>query len=103
MMTRHYLLAALPVTLAATACATTATPPPIADGTDPDARCTEQGTSEFIGKTASQAVGEEIQRRTGARIFQWVGPDQAVTMDYRLDRVRVSYDSGMKITRVSCG
>ena len=83
------------------ACATVppADIPPATDG----GTCTQEGTGEFLGKTVSQALGEEIQRRTGARVSQWVGPNQPVTMDYSPHRVRVHYDAARKIERISCG
>jgi hypothetical protein len=34
--------------------------------------------------------------------LRWVPPRTAVTMDYRPDRLTVSYDDAMVITKVSC-
>lgn len=67
------------------------------------AQCTQGGTDAFIGQTATQAIGADIQQRTHATTFQWVPAGSAVTMDFRTDRVRVSYDRDMKITSVRCG
>ena len=72
--------------------------PPASAGT-----CNADNTAEFVGQKATAAVGAAIQARTGASIFQWVGPDQAVTMDYRPERVRVTYDMGFVIKRITCG
>ena len=72
--------------------------PPTSAGT-----CNADNTAEFVGQEATAAVGAAIQARTGASIFQWVGPDQAVTMDYRPERVRVAYDMGFVIERITCG
>ncbi|MBA4163843.1 MAG: hypothetical protein C0510_04315 [Erythrobacter sp.] len=66
-------------------------------------QCTADNTGEFIGRTATAELGATIQERTGAQIFQWVAPRTAVTMDYRPDRVRVSYDDDMRIVRIACG
>ena len=65
--------------------------------------CTTEGPGEFVGQRATTAIGTEIVRRSGARIFQWVPPETAVTMDYREDRIRVSYDRAMAISGISCG
>ena len=65
--------------------------------------CTTDGTAEFVGQRATTAIGTEIIRRSGARTFQWVPPETAVTMDYREDRIRVSYDRAMAISGISCG
>ena len=72
--------------------------PPPAGG-----KCSTQNIGEFIGRKATAELGAEIQIRTGAEIFQWVGPDQAVTMDYRENRVRVFYDANMIVDRIACG
>ncbi len=65
--------------------------------------CTTAGTDSYLGQRATTEIGTAIRTRTGAGIFQWVPPETAVTMDYRQDRVRVSYDRAMTITKVSCG
>jgi len=65
--------------------------------------CTTEGTDTFIGQRATSAIGTQIRQRTGASVFQWVPPETAVTMDYRQDRVRVSYDRAMAITSIACG
>ena len=87
-------------------CATTAPaePQPIQDReVGWDALCSAEAAKEFVGQTASGETGAAIHRATRAAIFQWVPPDTAVTMDYRKDRVRVSYDRAMVITAVRCG
>ena len=48
-------------------------------------------------------IGAALLRATGARTLRWVAPGMAVTMDYRTDRLTVSYDGAYKIERVSCG
>ncbi len=65
--------------------------------------CSTAGTEGFIGQRATTTLGTEIRQRTGASVFQWVPPETAVTMDYRQDRVRVSYDRAMAITSIACG
>lgn len=97
-------IAALLVSTLAVACA------PVAEPGQPSERpagsggtCDASGAQSFVGQTATKDVGDRIVAATGARTFQWVGPDMAVTMDYRVDRVRVSYDKDMKIVSVICG
>lgn len=70
---------------------------------EPSGQCTADDTGEFIGLIATVQLGAAIEARTGAQIFQWVPPHTAVTMDYRPDRVRVSYDDDMRIVRIACG
>ena len=45
---------------------------------------------------------EPMLKATGARHLRWVPPRTAVTMDFRADRLTVSYDDNMVIERVSC-
>ena len=65
--------------------------------------CRAEGTGSFIGRPATQELGAQVLRATGARTFQWVGPDTLVTMDFRSDRVRVSYDERSMVTEIRCG
>ena len=70
---------------------------------EPKALCKADALPPFIGQTASVATGAAILKASGARTLRWAGPGMAVTMDYRPDRVTVSYDENMAITRASCG
>ncbi|TMM47311.1 I78 family peptidase inhibitor [Qipengyuania marisflavi] len=86
--------------LGLSACTTTAGEP-LADGARPE--CRTDGTASFIGQPATSQTGAQIREITRASIFHWVAEGSAVTMDYRPERVRVEYDSAMKITRITCG
>ncbi len=100
-------LAILPFTALAMACAPMAEPgepaPPTERMPGEDSPCNADGAQQFIGRYADKAAGEAIVAATGAQTFQWVGPGMAVTMDYRPDRVRVSYDEQYNITSIRCG
>ena len=96
-------LAALAALGSLAACA--ATPPP--EAADPPARepageCDRAAAQAFVGKKATAAFGAEMLAATGARTLRWVPPRTAVTMDFRPDRLTVSYDDDMVITRASC-
>ncbi|WP_041685965.1 I78 family peptidase inhibitor [Erythrobacter litoralis] len=89
-------------------CMTAATPPgetpePVERLPGEDSPCRSQPAQAFVGKMATAELGAQVHAETGARIFQWVPPDSAVTMDYRPDRVRVSYDRAMIVTNIRCG
>ena len=68
----------------------------------PEAQCNAKGVQGQIGATATTQVGAVLLRLTGAKTLRWVPPETAVTMDYRSDRLTVSYDRDMKITAISC-
>ena len=66
-------------------------------------RCDNGPLAAFVGRTADQATGAEMLRASGARTLRWGPPGGAMTMDYREDRLTVSYDEKQVITRASCG
>lgn len=83
------------------ACVPASQPAPV---TPPaEAACSNDPLPAFVGRKASEAVGAEMLAASGARALRWVPPRTAVTMDFRADRLTVSYDDDMLITRASCG
>ena len=100
-------LAILPFAALAIACAPMTEPgepaPPTEQMPGDEGACNADGAQQYVGRYADKATGEAIVAATGARTFQWVGPDMAVTMDFRPDRVRVSYDEKYNITSIRCG
>lgn len=88
--------------LALSACATggadnMAPPPPS------EMACDASGLEDHVGHEASASSGATLLKLSGARTLRWVPPRTAVTMDYRSDRLTVSYDDDMVVTRISCG
>lgn len=65
--------------------------------------CSTEGLETFVGRTASAESGAALLAASGARSLRWAAPDSALTMDFRPDRLTVSYDRAMRITRLSCG
>jgi hypothetical protein len=65
--------------------------------------CRNDGLDGFVGKTASAELGAEMLRMSGATVLRWGAPGTAMTMDYREDRLTVSYDGAMVITSARCG
>ena len=97
----RWMLGAAMLVMMTCACATTEQAGP----TDPaeDAQCDADNAQGFVGQKATPEAGQELLRTTGARQLRWVPPRTAVTMDFRADRLTVSYDDDMVIERVSCG
>ncbi|MDE0948006.1 MAG: I78 family peptidase inhibitor [Sphingobium sp.] len=91
---RHILSVASALALAA--CATT--PPVTADGS-----CNHDSLARFTGQKASAETGTALLRASGAKTLRWGGPGMAMTMDFRPDRLTVSYDEAMLITTARCG
>lgn len=82
------------------ACATTAEEPPVREL---PGECNAAGAQDRLGQRATAELGSTLLRLTGARVLRWVPPRTAVTMDFRANRLTVSYDDNMVIERISCG
>lgn len=94
-LTGLFALAAL------SACSTSKTPEHAIDNPAP-AACQAETTQQLVG--ATDMSDERIKNVTGAGIVRRVGPNQAMTLDYRLDRVTVLIDpTSKRIIRASCG
>ena len=74
------------------------TPHPVAEGP-----CKNDGLDGFVGQKASAEVGTALLKASGAKTLRWGGPGMAMTMDFRPDRLTVSYDATMAITSARCG
>ncbi|WP_070150940.1 I78 family peptidase inhibitor [Sphingobium phenoxybenzoativorans] len=65
--------------------------------------CKNDGLEAFTGKIATAELGAEMLKVSGAKTLRWGGPGTAMTMDFRPDRLTVSYDEKMAITSARCG
>jgi len=65
--------------------------------------CHAEAVAWAVGQQAEQKVMGRVWRESGAGLIRPIGPDQAVTRDFRPDRVNVEIDGNNTITRVSCG
>lgn len=68
-----------------------------------EGECRNEPLAQFTGQQATQQLGADILRASGAKLLQWINPGQAVTMDFRSDRVRVSLDATGRIEAARCG
>jgi len=90
-------LLALPLLLLA-GCATTTGPKVAGKGS-----CSADELADYVGDRATAKLGEELMGASGAKVLQWIQPDQMVTMDFRSDRLRVRLDPDNKVLSTSCG
>jgi len=56
----------------------------------------------WIGKSYEEAKGD-IEAGEGVATIRVIRPDQAVTQDFRPDRLNVELDAEDKVTRIYCG
>ena len=79
--------------------ATPATPPG-----DAAAQCNAGAAQSFVGQEATEATVAEAQTAAGATgAVRVIKPGQAVTMDFRGDRLNVEVDERNAIVRITCG
>jgi hypothetical protein len=98
-MTIAITAAALPLA----ACATTGEESAQATPPAEEGPCSNEGLDRFVGQTATADLGAEMLKVSGARTLRWGAPGTAMTMDFRPDRLTVSYDEKMAITSARCG
>lgn len=76
---------------------------PAIPGETQGGECNADRVQKYIGQEVSDALGEAIQRESGAKTLRWGAPNSAWTMDYRTDRVNVRYDENRLILDITCG
>ena len=83
--------------------------------TDDGSANSDDGTGDFtIIDRSTPCPADQFQMLVGQRVdeidraslpqpVRVYGPDDAVTMDYRIDRMNVVFDESRIVTRVRCG
>lgn len=90
----------MPILLGLAACASSAQ---VGDDVAGGGTCNAQPAQSYIGKPASDANVQAAFKASGAKAMRSIKPGQAVTMDYREDRLNVYQDANGDIERISCG
>jgi len=100
-MSRIWVLALLPL-MGCAAVPPDVEPEPPVEGAA--ARKCDAGPAQgLVGQAATTELGAEALRLTGAQRLRWIRPGDAVTMDYREDRLNVHLDAQGRVQRLSCG
>ncbi len=76
------------------------TPTPV---TDAAKRCDATHAQWAVGKAADQATVDKLVADSGSSSARVIKPGQAVTMDFREDRLNVEVDAANVVTGVRCG
>lgn len=84
------------IALLMSACATPATP------TSASA-CNADAIGPYVGQAATPAVVESARKASGAQLVRALKPNDAATMDYRVERINIMLDDANKIVRATCG
>ncbi|MDX3899902.1 MAG: I78 family peptidase inhibitor [Sphingobium sp.] len=69
----------------------------------PKGACRNEVVAGFVGRAADADTGAAMLKASGAKTLRWGGPGMAMTMDFRPDRLTVTYDEAMVITSARCG
>ncbi|MEP7085047.1 MAG: I78 family peptidase inhibitor [Betaproteobacteria bacterium] len=83
-----------------------AAPPAESSSTAPPAEamaCDARKAQAAVGKTATQAVVDQVVAGSGSRNVRVLKPGDAMTMDYREDRVNIEVDATNAIKTIRCG
>lgn len=83
------------LTLAVGACATT-------NATEAK-QCDAAAGQGFVGQPYSETLQSEARAATKSDAVRVIRPGQAVTMDYRIDRLNIELDADDKVAAIRCG
>jgi hypothetical protein len=92
-------MAMLPLTACAGANGEGPTTAPVAQ----EGPCRNDPVAGFVGRKVTAELGSEMLKASGATSLRWGAPGMAMTMDFRADRLTVSYDAQMLVTSARCG
>ena len=81
------------------ACAATTT----ASGGEAAGLCNAASVQSALGRPFTVELGADLEGKSGARTSRVIRPGQAVTMDYRPDRLNVELDAADKVSGLKCG
>lgn len=92
----------LPIALLSTAACQPVPPKPLPAPAPERTACGAEKVGQFVGKTRTNAISNQVARLSGAKTIRWISPGMAVTMDYREDRLNVHLDDKGVIQSVGC-
>ena len=76
-------------------------PPPPRVETQAD--CGAERVQDRVGREYSEALEASIRQQSGAASLRVIRPGEAVTLDYRADRLNVRLDDDDVISEIGCG
>ncbi len=74
-----------------------------AQASTPDGTCNAQPAQFALGYTSTEALADEVRRRSGAKAVRVLRPGQVTTMEFSAERVNLVLDEGSRVTAVRCG
>ncbi|MGM0537149.1 MAG: I78 family peptidase inhibitor [Pseudomonadota bacterium] len=77
-----------------------APPPPRIEAED---ACGAERVQEYLGRQYSEALEASIRTESEAAAMRVIRPGEAVTLDFRADRLNVRLDDEDRISEIDCG
>lgn len=65
--------------------------------------CNAEKASHVVGKQISQEQEQEALRSSGAQTLRVINPGQAITRDYRVDRLNLQLNDHNTVVKAYCG
>ena len=65
--------------------------------------CNANAIQPYVGQVATPSVIESARKAAGAELVRALKPNDAATMDYRVERINILVDDANKILRATCG
>jgi hypothetical protein len=65
--------------------------------------CDVSDVKELIGRAYDETLAQRARDMTGAAVVRTVRPGEAVTMDYREDRLTLELDAAGRVVSARCG
>ncbi len=65
--------------------------------------CNADAIQALVGQEASETVVAQATADSGATSVRVLGPDDAATMDFRIDRLTITTDAAGAIQTLNCG
>ena len=84
-----------------TACSTAVQDSPAAQASPARHVCRSEAAAARIGQAAPDDT--QLKQRTGAELIRRIAPGDAVTHDFRENRVTIAIDPAGKVVEASCG
>jgi hypothetical protein len=65
--------------------------------------CHGERLGRFVGQPATQELGADMLRVSGARIIRWVAHGMMITMEFSEERLTVHLTPDGRVERANCG
>ena len=89
--------------LSCAACASTPSDPTAGTESPGAGECRAEPAQQYIGRKAETQIVEAAKSASTSRQVRVIGPDDAVTADYRPDRLNIRVDADRTIVAITCG